>query len=521
MYGMLIVDDEKGIREGLKQLLDWEDYGIEIVGEASNGQEAVDLVRARKPSLAIVDIQMPVMNGLELVKWIHAENAPVKVIVLSGYDQFEYVREAMKFGAANYLLKPVDKQELAASVKEISEGLSRRAYSDRNNRESLQLLRDSLLNRIVRNEINVKELNEKSEFLGLDFRFEVLYAAAIELDIRGDRGLPDETRQWQLYAARNICEEMLSPRNALVFTDSFGHIAVLFRGSASEIGRAEIERALAECMDGIVNIVKVACFAAVGSKASSLRELAVSYRQSLLGLDYRLVLGLNRVAFHEDSIERSGDVAPSLELRRDAIKEWTRALDKEALYRYFDRLFAEGEDATPRYVRDTSMEIVLVLLQTARELQVDEIGMADIDDFSRKLRSLTDKDGLIREIRNLADRIVSSLELRANRKYSKTVREAMDRVIENYSNADLSLKTLAHELNLNAAYLGRTFKEETGELFSDFLCKLRVEKAKELLADPELRVGDVSAKVGFANTNYFYTVFKKFTGSNPSEYRTL
>src|SRR5690242_20336929 len=121
MYKILIVDDEKGIREGMRYLLNWEDYGVEIVGEASNGLEALSLISVHKPHIIITDIKMPIINGIELIKEIQVRQIETRIIILSGYDDFSYVREAMKYGAENYLLKPIDQEELTNSIREIVE----------------------------------------------------------------------------------------------------------------------------------------------------------------------------------------------------------------------------------------------------------------------------------------------------------------------------------------------------------------------------------------------------------------
>ena len=139
MYQLLIVEDEKQTREGIKRLLEWQDYGIEICGEAGNGQEALKIIERQRPDIILLDIQMPVMNGLELAKIIHAGYQECKFIVLSGYDDFALVRQAMKYGAVDYLLKPSGKEEIIQTIEEIIDTLEDRIISKLQNNEHLAL----------------------------------------------------------------------------------------------------------------------------------------------------------------------------------------------------------------------------------------------------------------------------------------------------------------------------------------------------------------------------------------------
>lgn len=141
MYKLLIVDDEKQVREGLKRLLPWQDYGITIIGEAINGREALGIIEDQRPDIVLLDIQMPVMNGLELAKRIHGQYPECKFIVLSGYNDFARVREAMKYGAVDYLLKPSGKEEIIRIIEEIIDSLEDSLISRLHNNEYLALLK--------------------------------------------------------------------------------------------------------------------------------------------------------------------------------------------------------------------------------------------------------------------------------------------------------------------------------------------------------------------------------------------
>lgn len=181
MYKLLIVDDEKQAREGIKRLLSWEDYGIIICGEATNGQEALKIMEEQNPDILLLDIQMPVMSGLELAKRIHDSNLDCKFIVLSGYDDFELVRKAMKYGAVDYLLKPSGKEEIIRTIEELIDSLEDGLISKLENNEHLALLKNNVLTRLITGTISSRELKDKLELLELDLSSGPFGAVSVEM----------------------------------------------------------------------------------------------------------------------------------------------------------------------------------------------------------------------------------------------------------------------------------------------------------------------------------------------------
>lgn len=526
MYKVLIVDDEIGIREGLEYLIDWEEFGAAIIGAASNGQEALEAIRAHKPDIMIADIRMPVMDGLALMKEIHQLGLPIRVIVLSGYDEFTYVREAMKYGAENYLLKPVDGEELSNSVKEIVKNLDDKRFVEIKNRESIQILKNNTLSRIVRNDISFKEYVEKTEFLNIDLNFEFMQVAVIELGLAYDAVEQHSENQWKKFASMNICEEITANySNALVFTDPSDHIVILFREpNLGSICETQIRRLLSECMDQINRILHIHCFSSVGSAVSSHRELGLSYRQAISFLDYKLALGLDKTAFYTNSTSNTSIQGSLLTIDTERLKDLIRTRNKTELMAYVRTIFGsydEGDPFTPTQIRDLLIEIVIAILNVTREFQADGRRIIDLNEFTLKLHSTKNLMEMLDEIEKIVGNSITHIQHVTEKRYSKIVQDAIDYVKENYFSPDISLKTLSVLIGVNAAYLGRAFKEETGEFFSDYLMKLRIERAKHLLNTSSLKVSEISSRIGLLNSNYFYTLFKKHTGMNPGDFRQV
>lgn len=526
MYKILIVDDEQGIREGLRHLLEWEEFNTEIVGAAANGKEALVLIAQHKPDILITDVRMPVMDGLELIKEIHKNAFPPRVIMLSGYDESAYVREAMKYGAENYLLKPVDREELSNSIKELVKSLDNKRITLISEREGIRILRDNTLSRIVRNDISIKEFGEKAEFLGIDLNFRYLQVAAVELDLSFVSKDPGPELGWMKFAVLNICEEVVQSRSdAIVFMDPSDIVIILFKNDSPLMEmKAEVEDLLFRCMEQISSIIKVPCFSAVGGEVNSHRDLGISYRQAIVCLDYKLALGMNKTAFYSDTIgnRTSNGIREALNL--NAMNEWIRKRNKDEFVSYVDKTFLDLHEAgklSPGQIRDLLIEIVISVLNVARDYRQTEPYVVDMNEFMRKLQTAKQLRELLEEVHRIACEAMDYIDSIMDKKYSKTVGEAIEYVNNRFDSQEISLKTLAAFLNVNSAYLGRTFKEETGEFFSDYLVKLRIEKAKHYLTTSHLKINDISTKVGFMNSNYFYTVFKKHTGLNPGNYRQV
>ena len=206
MYKLLIVDDEKQVREGLKRLLPWQDYGITIIGEAINGREALGIIEDQRPDIVLLDIQMPVMNGLELAKRIHGQYPECKFIVLSGYNDFARVREAMKYGAVDYLLKP-SRKGVIRIIEEIIDSLEDSLISRLHNNEYLALLKNNVLNRLISGTSSSRELKDKLALLQLDLSSGCFSIVSVE--IAKNESMVEDDASWQILSACNICDEIM------------------------------------------------------------------------------------------------------------------------------------------------------------------------------------------------------------------------------------------------------------------------------------------------------------------------
>lgn len=246
MYKLLIADDEAHIRAGLENIIEWEIYGVEVVGTSEDGMKAYLAIKELKPDLVLVDISMPNMTGLELIELCSHMDTPPLFIILSGYDNFQYVQRAIQLGAANYLLKPVNQDELINAITACIERLENRNSQREQFDESIQILRNDTLRRVLRNKIDSRELREKSQIINVSLHCTSMRVGAVTLLRNSDN---TELPMAELIA---ICQEICSDLCACyTVSDSYENITIIFKDQLHNIDENSYLQILSSCSDRI------------------------------------------------------------------------------------------------------------------------------------------------------------------------------------------------------------------------------------------------------------------------------
>jgi two-component system response regulator YesN len=522
MYKVLIVDDEPFILEGLADFINWEDYGLEIAGLTGNGLEAREIIDSDTIHILITDIRMPKMDGLELIQYIRRSEKDIKCIVLSGYSDFAYVKEAARLGIENYLLKPIDENELIITVintvHKIETELNRKTELDKGYR----ILRDNILLRLVSGDIGNRELKERADFLNLDLKQGFFLCAIAKISARPASLASAMDRSLLRSDAQDLCAQIIEEQKlGIAFQDMDGDVVLLFMGGDPDGGKAEIKNALSDCMGAVNSALKSDVFVTAGSAVQDYRLICKSYRQAKAIQDNYLVSGYNRILFHEVAIKSS--VSALFDMKEDlaALNEVFRSRDLRAVNSVIHGILSALSDngsLVPSTVQNIALAILFNMVNTVRLLNPNT-GRAFDDAMEKfttanKCKDLGDLENWLKE---MAVTCMSILN-REDQKRSPLVNKVVEYVSDNYSR-NINLKTVASRFSQNALYLGQLFKNEVGETFTNHLNKLRVKRAIELIREDRLKNYEIAEKVGYANTNYFYIIFKKFTGLSPSEFR--
>ncbi|MEK0314763.1 response regulator transcription factor [Cohnella sp. 56] len=522
MYKALLVDDEPLILEGLRYILSWEEHGFEIAGAAESAAEAIELLGRSAVDLIVTDIRMPEQTGLELIERVRALRPDVKFVILSGYNDFEYVRKAATLGIENYLIKPVNKDELSSTLVSAAEKLEqsrRQAIQQVYVREAIDILRDNVVLRLANGSIGIHEYADKSAFLRLKLDGP-LYAVAMIRRIKDNlaEGAKAEP-QLMNFAIRNICSDVLAAAAGdglfgYAVSDSDEDIVLVLSGALTD--EAAVIRLLRDMIHSCMNYLKQEIFVSLGVPADDRHALAASYGSAKDLADYSLVVAdRGLITSREAEAQQVGLGAP-LQIDFDKLQNALLAGDRTAIAADIRTIFGKLdvlETKSPALVHNVTVELLYRIVHAAslsqRSVSSSPLGRKEF------LAGVLNR----RTLGEIADAIVDAVDdlLARTESRDSRIEEVLAYVNAHYAD-DLSLHQLSSLFHANAAYLGQLFKKETGKLFSAYLNEYRVAKAIELLQSSPLKAKEIGLKVGYANPDYFYKIFKKVTGKYPSEY---
>ena len=515
MYKVLIVDYEPMIRKGLRETVEWDNLGLEISGEAGDGISALEIIEANLPHILLTDIKMPEMDGIELIRTIKELGLEMKIMILSGYSDYEYMKDAIKLGVDSYLLKPIDNDELAMNLSDAVRGIERTKLQNTRQVQGFELLRLNLLNRLVTKNIRMKEFEEKASFLGISLEAKQYLCAVCCVDFSGGEFRDNE--QLALFAVNNICVE-LTRDSDVVFIDAKGRIVILFLDDMAPTLHKTAETILNKITSYVPEHLNVSALIGAGTPVSMIEDIWASYDCAVRCLDYSTFIVNNGVIWHNE-IVFDLEAPAAIHVNYDLIKDFLANGKKEKFFAYMDRIFndLQGHVVTVDYIRNFVIRLIIEITSIFRssETPVDFSTAASYDyTLLLKMRSVKEfKDYFYLLCEKLFDK--STFLQRQSRGVVDLV---VSRIEECYYE-NLTLSQMAADYHINTSYLGQVFKKEKGVSFTSYINGFRIRKAKELLADPGLKVYEIAEKVGFTDYHYFLKIYKKFTGTNPSDLR--
>jgi two-component system response regulator YesN len=544
MYKLILAEDEEDVREGVIGQIDWAHYGFEIVEQAENGREAADAIDRLLPDVVVTDIQMPFMNGLQLAEWIRDRHPNTKIIILTGYDEFEYAQKAIKLQIDEYILKPFSSQELidvllkvrATIEAEIAEKENVFVLSE-HYRKSLPVLREQFLSSLVSRKLRMNEINEKSSEYGIDLHGKWFQASVISVDyIRPERetagisagkqiSLRDTgEKNLQLFAVLNIADELCTKHNfgrVFIHRDEVVLLSICDAGEEAEITVKTFE-ILEEIRQNVQRFLKLTVTAGSGTVCHSPAMLFNSFGDAMQALDYRLILGNNRVIWIEDVESRSNTLLAYDELTQQSLIRTIKMGTVQELKEVVEELFG-GLDAEQVSTQDYQiflLEIITSILRVAKESGSDAArfigsGISSLTEIN-KFNSMSEaKQWII----TICSRLMDSIALERQSSYKLLIDEAKEYIRSHYEESDISIGKVCQHLHISTGYFSSIFKKEMKMTFVSYLLQIRLEAAKELLRSTELKAFEIAEKIGFADPNYFSFCFRKKYGQSPKEYK--
>jgi two-component system response regulator YesN len=536
MLKVLIVDDDSFSRTNLKTMIEWEKLGFLISGEASNGLNAVQLIKSGPPDIMITDMHMPAMNGLELIDYIERNFAQIRVIALSAYEDFDYVRQSMKKGAIDYVLKHrLDAAALIEMLEAARDSIIRyRNECDQRNFISGQLVNTKML---LTQEFLIKlvsgyrfdpaEIRQSIRTLDLKMDMENLVVAVAEID--GFPFLEEKftTQETEILFKTflEIAKEILSDWEKTVAAHLGKGKFVIFFSLGAVCSRLSIYSQLYAAMDRLRTGIKkylniTACFS-VSKICRDVSLVADVYREADIQLKNKFYKGKDSI-FMNDSAYRREEGFFCLEIKAE--KEITMALktrDYEKVKEQIENIFAKIA-ASRLGIKSTQMicaELINIVNQVFKETGLEISKIYTAEDIPYNMMQKYETINEIKEwLLSLYGKLIAILaDLKMDNQKSEITKKVIEYVNHNYRK-DISLSDVAAFIGVSNSYISRVFKEDCGMGFVEYLNRIRVDNARNYIEAGEYRIKEIVAKTGFNNYNYFFKVFKEIVGMTPLEY---
>lgn len=538
MLKMIIADDESIVRNGLKKIIKWDELGIEIIAEASDGQQTFDLCRELNPDILFTDIRMPMMDGLEVAMKLEEHKQDIRVVFLSGIQDFNYAKTALDIKADGYVLKPVNIEELKDVMQRVvtSIKMERARKSELINlkkqlHENFPVIRESFLKNLIHGVYrNEAKIQDKIQYFKIPISTnENLLVAVLQIDdynkvIENDS---EEDKQLISFSISNIIEEIMSTNNSGVSCClNENEFVLIFNENAQKNGKHfEICESIISCLNKFLHI---SVSIGLGSKIYDISSIFTSYKDAHTALQYKFYTGKNSLLdiddiikvqdFNLDNVDSSVINENSNRLMR-CIQLGDCEQTLQAINCIFQELYSHPNIPID-YVQSLCVELVCVASRTIKDLGLNPNEITDKQSII--LESIYNKESAY-DLKNYISEIFSNMAQYFSKKYNQkntTVINKIKDIIEKRYNDDISVSKISEEVYLTPNYISMIFKQETGETITEYITKVRMEKAKKMLKLTDLKIMEIAEKVGYEDPHYFSKVFKKYTGIHPQKYRS-
>jgi len=515
MYKVLIVDDEIFVRKGLINLMDWTSLQYEICGEAENGLEAIGLIEQLKPDLVIADIRMPVLDGLALIKRVkeEGEHQPLFIIV-SGYHDFSYAQQALRYNVQDYILKPVDEEELESTLRKLASTLNQKRLSILTGEKPIT---ESIIETLLQAELSEQSIEQIAGVLNIPAASSYTYMLIEIQDMQID-GTIDYLPTLQHFMTQYVSHHGIILPIQVREHNQYGLIIplqlmdkMLGHDRRDQFTRLhqQLEKELQE---------SVAIY--IGKSVEHLKEIAQSFISANDCSNYKFIEQSKKIIFAEEVMQTSlyyFDVDEELHSKLiDQIEENQIQAYEATVAAMFEQF--QAKHFAPSAVSNTITRSLIGIINIIRQMEGNEEELkmlAELLSWQRKYRSLSQLQHVFIQFVGEA---ASYIAVKRSTQGKGSI-EKIKKYIDTHYTENINLKSIAAKFYMNSVYLGQLFRKTYGAYFNEYLLTLRVEEAKRLLRQTDLRMYEVAEKVGFQNSDYFVTQFEKLEKLTPTDYR--
>ena len=544
MLKIFLAEDEVVVRETIKRMIPWEELGFELVGEAADGEMALPLLIRQQPDLLITDIKMPFMDGLTLARLAKKKIPGLKVVILSGYDDFNYAKQAIGIGVEDYLLKPITKNALIERLSEIRSRYehekTQKEYYEKFQREMQAYEKNSsrdFFEALVGGSMDMMEVYKRAEKLGLDIVAEaynvLIFTMNCDEDFSGQR---DEYSSWEAESLELLENFFAGHSSAMLFRSNIFSYGVLLKGQ-----RETIEENTRACVDEIRKILsrqdgRREWFLAVGQSVERLSQIQKSYHTASRAFSQRYLYDENILYYDEmETMEHPGGQAET-EDNAYLQKVDVNALNPAILQKFLsnglqeetenfvkDYFYAIGQEPMESLVfrNYVILNVRFSVISFIKGLGCDTNEMESADTEEVLAESGKNMESAIAYAKKMISQAIEIRDQNSGNKNRSILRTAVDFIDSHYMDEEISLNTVANVANVSSNHFSALFSQNMGQTFIEYLTTLRMNKAKELLRCTGMRSSEIAGEIGYKDAHYFSYLFKKTQGMTPSDYRKV
>lgn len=528
LYSVLMVDDEEEVIQIIRRKIDWEALGFFVCGQARNGMEALEMVEELQPDVVMTDIKMPYMDGLELSRQLKERYKDIRIIIFSGFDDFDYAKQAIGLEVEDYLLKPIDATEIRkvfektkVSLDEARDLKNNLAHLENYYQKSLPILREGFFSSLIENAIPFNSIKDYLEEYQISLTGPYYAISIIHTSLKT---MPEgmSPQLFQLSIRQWLEQNLVTEQSCYIF--NYGNnIAALTQFSyMDEISRYtdECDRLCKSARKSYQAIVTIG----IGKVVDSLKDIPASYKGAREALSYRTIYGAGN-AINIMEIDPKSNEVLSFQTR-DSIHNLLKQIKmgseedlKNVIHHYIHTL-----SNAKLNMQGFSILLMELLSELYRFMLNNEIDLSVIneqnEDIYSKILQMDSLEEIGSWLLSISKKIRTIIQEERIHKTGSFVRSAKNYIKENFSNPELSIDLVCSELGVSSSYFSTIFKKETGKTFLNYLTEYRMKEAERLLIEENEKKYIIAEKVGYSDPSYFSYVFKKWFGMSPMKYKT-
>ena len=525
-YKVILVDDEAEVIEMIEKKIHWNDLGFEVAGSATNGVKALELVEKLQPDVVLTDIKMPYMDGLELSRRLNREYPNIYIMLCTGFDEFEYAKEAVHLEIKEYMLKPVNATELSESLTNLKHTLDREREEKLNVKklndyfqEVLPKLQSNFFISLIEGRVEKQDYERFLQAYQLDMKGPLFGCVIFHTS---ENHVPEGMNPLLLSMSveREIKQRLMDQWNCQEFIYMGNTLLILELDAEDEI--TQITDACDRFCRWAYRIMGAVVTAGIGTVCDSLYEISLSYERAREAVSYRVLYGTKR-AINIGEIVPKEQIKPvqseesRMQMLLRAIRIGDSAEIERAAHEEMEKLHKNTE--TMSQYNLATMEIVSGFFKfcTDNSLDFNKIS-GNMQNIYEKVSQM-DESSLTAWIVQMSETISEKLKCARNSSARRLIVEAQNIVKERYMEADISLDEVCAVLGVSNSYFSSVFKKEAGKSFISYLTDYRMDIAAEMILNTDEKSYTIAEKVGYLDANYFSYVFKKKFGVSPSKYR--